>query len=65
MPFKITKEENNMDYTYIKIPTASWDILAETLSMDIESGSFSSDLRLEIEEAFSEVEIVNMDGTEL
>ena len=43
------------DMITIRMPSAAWDVLAETLAMDIESSNISKDLRKEIEEALGQV----------
>jgi hypothetical protein len=45
-------------YTYLKVPTESWDILAETLEMDSTAGNFDAALRNDISRAFNEVEVI-------
>ena len=43
------------DMITIKMPSAAWDVLAETLAMDMESSNISKDLRKDIEEALGQV----------
>ncbi len=41
----------------ITLPDEAWDVLAETLSLDIDSGFIDPELRKEIEKAFEQVQI--------
>ena len=46
------------DYTVLVVPTEDWALLAETLSMDAQSGSFETELRQQIAAALDSVEEV-------
>jgi len=51
---EIIEEEGNDDYwTYVKVPTTKWDVIAETLGMDADSSAFDPELRQEISDALS------------
>lgn len=48
------------NYIYLKVPVEAWDVLAETLSMDMDSNHIDRELREEIAKAFTDVEILKL-----
>ena len=52
------KLDEKTGYVYLKIPREEWDVMAETLSMDVESPAFDNKLRQKISEAFNTIEFI-------
>ena len=50
------------DFVYLKFPSDAWETLAETLSMDMDSGAIEPELREEIKNAFNQIKYVNHKG---
>ena len=64
-PQVLTGEQSQQpkeDFVYLRFPSDAWETLAETLSMDIDSGAIEPALREEIRNAFNQVKYVNLEG---
>ena len=48
--------QKNVEWAYMRFPEWAWEVLSETLALDMESSSVYLDLRAEIEDAFRRVE---------